>query len=85
MRLGLSENWEPGFGRASSGVSPCAGYRPVIRLSRLARGPGLRRPKMQRRQARRPGGGIYEAGEDGDLERTTKAKIWIRIEGHIGS
>ena len=33
VRLGLSENWEPGFGRASLGVSPLcrlsAGYQPV--------------------------------------------------------
>ena len=67
------------------GSAPCAGYRPVISLSRLARGPGPQRPRRQRRQARRPGGGSYEAGEEGDLARTSKAKIWIHIEGQIGS
>ena len=67
------------------GSASCAGYRPVISLSRLARGPGLQGPKKQGRRARRPGGGSYEAGEEGDLGRTTKAEIWIRNEGQIGS
>ena len=56
VRLGLSENWEPDFGRASSGVSPLcrlsAGYQP-IKVGEGSRAAKAQKVEMTSEKARR--------------------------------